>query len=84
MDHTATQMVLVVKLSSFAYSLFDGLAESSGKAAAKNKYAITQCPSLLEYFGWVFFFPGVLVGPAVEFSDYANFIDGTAFKVFIP
>jgi lysophospholipid acyltransferase len=37
-------------------------------------------PTLLEYLGYVYFFGGVLVGPAFEFADYHDFITLELFR----
>jgi D-alanyl-lipoteichoic acid acyltransferase DltB (MBOAT superfamily) len=88
-DFTGTQMVLTMKLTSFAYNLFDGTADrdkvfkdydandKKGKIYAdRRKYAIKQIPNLLEFFGYVFCFPCILAGPAFEYQDYIRAING--------
>lgn len=40
---------------------------------------ITQFPSLLAFFGYVFYFPGILVGPSVEFTYYDQLVTGKLF-----
>jgi hypothetical protein len=90
-DFTGTQMVITMKLTSFAYNYFDGTydhkkvfstdhhAKDVKLYAARKKYAITELPNLLEFFGYVFCFTCILAGPAFEFTDYMHSIDGTAF-----
>lgn len=91
-DFTGTQMVITMKLTSFAYNLYDGTADRKNvfmthdnKALAKlyterKKFAITELPSLLEYFGYVYCFTCLLAGPAFEYQDYVRSIDGTVFQ----
>lgn len=92
-DYTGTQMVLTMKLTSFAYNYFDGNAdrkrvfpekpyEDKRKArvyADRAKFAITSLPSLLEFFGYIYCFTCILAGPAFEYNDYIRSIDGDAF-----
>ena len=97
-DVTGTQMVMVMKLTTFAYNLYDGTVDhhntfvktyegNKGAAkvyAARRKFAIKQLPSLLEYYGYIYTFPCIIAGPAFEFSDYMRAIEGTAFLVTDP
>jgi len=43
----------------------------------QKEHMIEKLPSLLEFFGFVYFFPSFLAGPAIEIKDYLRFIDGT-------
>lgn len=93
-DFTGTQMVLTMKLTSFAYNLFDGTADAKNvfpssphpdKKVAKvyqdrQRFAIRALPNPLEFFGYVFCFTCLLAGPAFEYSDYLDAIDGRAYK----
>ena len=93
-DFTGTQMVLTMKLTSFAYNYYDGTADKKNvfpekpyddKKKAKiysdrQRFAITKLPNPLEYFGYVFCFTCLLCGPAFEYNDYVRSIDGTSFK----
>lgn len=45
----------------------------------RQKLAITQLPSLLEFFGYTYCFTGLLVGPAFEFREYLAACDGSAY-----
>ncbi|CAG8454930.1 13996_t:CDS:2 [Cetraspora pellucida] len=95
-DATGPEMVIVIKLTSLAYCIFDGqnlnlkevkvdqdseeqVPESVNSSIDITKYTprqlkkavpINKFPPLLEYFGFIFYFPSVVVGPAVEFEDY--------------
>ena len=46
--------------------------------------AIMSPPSLLDYFGYVFFFPGLLVGPSFDFAEYKRWVTLTMFDVKVP
>ena len=92
-DFTGTQMVLTMKLTSFAWNYYDGTADNKNvfpdvphadkrKAkvyADRKKFAITSLPDPLAFFGYIFCFTCILAGPAFEFSDYLSSTDGSAF-----
>lgn len=93
-DFTGTQMVLTMKLTSFAYNLADGTAdrhnvfpskphEDKRKAkiyADRSYFAIESLPNPLEFFGYVFCFTCIMAGPAFEYNDYIRSINGKAFE----
>lgn len=91
-DFTGTQMVLTMKLTSFAYNLYDGTTDKANvfrvyddKRLARlygerKRFAIEKLPNPLEYFGYIFCFTCILAGPAFEFKDYVTIIDKTAFQ----
>lgn len=79
-DGTAPLMVMVIKMTSFAWCLHDGTRPDKVSnlliqqlTDLQKKLAVRSMPSLLEYFGYIFFFGGFLVGPAIEFQDYIEF-----------
>jgi MBOAT, membrane-bound O-acyltransferase family len=92
-DFSGTQMVLTMKLISFAYNLYDGTHDrknvfpitphgDSRKEAVyrgRQRYAITELPGPLEFFGYMYCFSCLLAGPAFEYKDYVEVIDGSAF-----
>ncbi|KAJ2509320.1 Lysophospholipid acyltransferase [Coemansia sp. RSA 2052] len=78
-DYTGAQMVFVIKVTSLAFCLYDGQqlhqdATALSAYQTKNAIAVDSVPSLLEYLGYVFFFPGFAVGPAFEMSTYRRMI----------
>ncbi|KAJ3101094.1 lysophospholipid acyltransferase [Phlyctochytrium planicorne] len=77
-DVTAPMMVLVIKLTSFAWSVYDAGRPVTELVEDQNANAVRKFPSILEFFGYVFFFPSFLVGPALLFRDYQAFIGGEA------
>jgi hypothetical protein len=93
-DFTGTQMVLTMKLTAFAYNLYDGTYdkknvfpetphEDKRKAkvyADRARFAVTKLPSPLEFFGYVYCFTCILAGPAFEYRDYERVIDGSAYR----
>lgn len=80
MDFTGIQMLLTLKLIALGWNYHDGVAPSGKLTAEQQKSAITKLPSLLEFYGWVYFFPTLLAGPAIEISDYLNYINLSMFK----
>ena len=70
-------MVAIIKFSSFGFNVTDGrkpAAEIVTTMSAYNeRFKVTKYPSLIEYFGWICFFGGFLVGPTSEYMDYYRF-----------
>jgi len=82
-DFTGTQMVITMKLTSFAYNLYDGTYDYNNVSKQNNdrkKYAITKLPSLLQFLGYIYCFTCIQAGPAFEYNDYVQNIDGTIYK----
>jgi len=93
-DFTGTQMVLTMKLTSFAYNYYDGTYDKKNvfpekphedrrKAkvyADRSRFAVTELPSPLAFFGYVYCFTCILAGPAFEYKDYERAIDGSAYR----
>ncbi|KAI0035646.1 MBOAT-domain-containing protein [Vararia minispora EC-137] len=80
-DLTAPQMVLVMKLTTFAWNVYDGQQLDSELDTWQTKMRVKQYPALLEFLGYAFYFPGFLVGPFLEFNAYTSLVDGSLFKV---
>ncbi|KAG0294472.1 lysophospholipid acyltransferase [Dissophora globulifera] len=74
-DHTGPQMILTMKLTSWAFSVQDGRRNPKELSKYQQEHAIATFPNLLHYLSYIFFFPGVLVGPTFEYMDYIRFID---------
>ncbi|KAJ3032198.1 UNVERIFIED_CONTAM: lysophospholipid acyltransferase [Siphonaria sp. JEL0065] len=75
-DATTPMMVLVIKLTSFAWNVYDGTKEDKDVIPELQSRAIKKYPNILEFFGYVFFFAAFLVGPAFDFNDYREFTNG--------
>ncbi|KAI9105377.1 MBOAT, membrane-bound O-acyltransferase family-domain-containing protein [Phlyctochytrium arcticum] len=73
-DHSAPMMVLVIKLTSFAWAAHDGTKPLKELSDDQRQLAIREMPGIIEFFGYVFYFPAFLVGPSFEFRDYQKFI----------
>lgn len=80
MDFTGPQMVLTIKLTSIAFDYFDGRCDPATRSAEQKVRGISKLPGLLEFFGFVYFFPSFLAGPACGFHEYRAFVSGEQFK----
>ncbi|EPY50263.1 membrane bound O-acyltransferase [Schizosaccharomyces cryophilus OY26] len=73
-DITASQMVLCMKLTAFAWSVHDGRQPENVLSDYQKQRRLTKMPSPFFFLGYVFFFPSLLVGPAFDYVDYEHFI----------
>jgi len=81
LDITGAQMVLVMKLTAFCWNVQDGRLPDSELTDIQREHAIRTMPSLLDYTGYVFFFPAIMAGPAFDYSEYSNYITTTMFTL---
>ncbi|KAF9563341.1 endoplasmic reticulum protein [Agrocybe pediades] len=80
MEVTGPQMVLTMKLTTFAWNVYDGRRKTEELDKWQLSKRITQYPSLLEFLGYSFYFPGILVGPYLDYTEYMDLINETMFK----
>lgn len=80
-DITGAQMVLVMKLTSFCWNVHDGRLAQDKLSDAQKYSAITKFPAVVDYMGYVMFFPSLFAGPSFEYVDYRRWIDTTLFDV---
>ena len=80
-DITGAQMVLVMKLTGFCWNVYDGRREQEGLADFQRERALLQLPSLLDFAGYVLFFPSLFAGPSFDFVDYRRWIETTMFEI---
>lgn len=80
-DITGAQMVLVMKLSSFCWHVWDGRQKQGSLTDEQKERAITSLPSLLDYAGFVAFFPSLMVGPSFDYVDYHRWLDTRMFDL---
>lgn len=78
-DITGAQMVLVMKLSAFGWSVYDAKQPKELLSLYNKSRVIRKHPNILPYLGYVFFFASVLTGPAFDYADYDKFIHSTLF-----
>lgn len=80
-DITGAQMVMVMKLSAFAWNVFDGTLPEDELSEQQKDRRIIQLPGLLDYAGYVLFFPSLFGGPAFDYNEYRGWIDCSMFDV---
>ncbi|KAI4663230.1 hypothetical protein J4E90_003101 [Alternaria incomplexa] len=80
-DITGAQMVLVMKLTAFCWNVQDGRLPDSELSEQQRAHAIRTMPSMIDYVGYVFFFPALMAGPAFDYADYSQYITTTMFTL---
>lgn len=80
-DITGAQMVLVMKLSAFAWNVADGTLPDDQLSDFQKNSRIIHLPGLLDYMAYVLFFPSLFAGPAFDYNEYRGWIDCTMFDV---
>ena len=80
-DVTGAQMVLVMKLTAFCWNVHDGRLPESDLSDFQKERQIKVLPDLLDYAGYVLFFPGLFAGPAFDYADYKNYITTSMFEL---
>ncbi|KAI1074075.1 MBOAT family protein [Whalleya microplaca] len=80
-DITGAQMVLLMKLSAFAWNVADGTLPEDQLTEYQKDRRIVKLPTLLDYAAYVFFFPSLMAGPAFDYNEYRGWIDCTMFDV---
>ncbi|KZT60216.1 MBOAT-domain-containing protein [Calocera cornea HHB12733] len=78
-DITFSQMVLVMKITTLAWNIHDGRQSAEVLDKQQSDHKVVEFPSLLEYLGFCFYFPGFLVGPACDFTTYRSLVSGTLY-----
>jgi lysophospholipid acyltransferase len=80
-DITGAQMIMVIKLTAFCWNVADGRLPESDLSDFQKERAIKALPSLLDFAGYVLFFPSLFAGPAFDYMEYKNWIETTMFEV---
>lgn len=82
-DITGSQMVLVMKLTAFAWSYYDGSYVKDHKLEDLTEYqrkrAIKKHPSFLKFMAFAYFYPTLLTGPSFDFEDFDKWLDGSLY-----
>ncbi|KAL5508428.1 ALE1 [Sanghuangporus vaninii] len=76
---TGPQMVLVMKLTTFAWNVYDGRRPAEELDRWQLEKRVVEIPSLLAFLGYSLYFPGFLVGPYLDFASYSSLVDETLF-----
>lgn len=83
-DITGSQMVLVMKLTSFAWSYYDGSYTEDHDFNELSEYqksrAIRQHPSILKFLAYAYFYPTLLTGPSFDFADFDSWLNCEMFR----
>ncbi|KAH7140548.1 MBOAT, membrane-bound O-acyltransferase family-domain-containing protein [Dactylonectria macrodidyma] len=80
-DVTGTQMVLLMKLSAFCWNVADGQLSPDLLSDFQRDHMLKELPSLLDYAGWVLFFPALFAGPSFDFTDYRRWLNTSMFDI---
>ncbi|KHN97685.1 Membrane bound O-acyl transferase, MBOAT [Metarhizium album ARSEF 1941] len=80
-DITGAQMVLVMKLSAFCWNVADGQLPDELLSDCQKDRALRELPSILDYAGYILFFPSLFAGPAFDYVDYRRWIDTSMFDM---
>ncbi|KAI1189874.1 MBOAT family protein [Nemania serpens] len=80
-DITGAQMVMVMKLSAFAWNVFDGTLPEELLSDQQKDRRIIELPAFLDYAGYVLFFPSLFAGPAFDYNEYRGWIDCSMFDI---
>ncbi|KAI9847849.1 MAG: lysophospholipid acyltransferase [Sclerophora amabilis] len=80
-DITGAQMVLVMKLTGFCWNVHDGRLPQKDLSDTQKERALSTLPSVLDFAGYVLFFPSLFAGPAFDFVEYRNWIETTMFEL---
>ncbi|KAI3379365.1 hypothetical protein SNEBB_007735 [Seison nebaliae] len=85
LDITGPLMISTQKMTGFIMSYYDGIRHKGAVKKDLNSplngdqmvQSIRARPSLIQFFGYSFYFHGILVGPLCSYHDYKSFIEGT-------
>lgn len=80
-DITGAQMILVMKLTAFCWNVADGRMPEKDLSDFQKERAIKKLPNVLDYAGYVLFFPSLFAGPAFDYVEYKRWIETTMFDV---
>jgi len=80
LDFTGPQMLLTLKLVTMGLDYYDGTKTPEELGHYAKLMNFKRIPNLVEFYGYVFFFPGLLAGPAFNLREYLEYIDGSLFK----
>ncbi|KAK6202743.1 MBOAT, membrane-bound O-acyltransferase family-domain-containing protein [Scheffersomyces amazonensis] len=78
-DLSGAQMVLVIKLTSFGWNIYDGTRPEQELTKYTKTRAIKKHPNILPYIGYTFFYASLLTGPAFDYADYDRFLHSSLF-----
>jgi len=71
-DASTLQMILTCKLTSLAFNYQDGMEKDLEEDQAR--LAVKTLPSVVEYYSYLTFYAGFVLGPVFEYADYIQFV----------
>jgi len=74
-DITGLLMVLTLKVTACALNYQDSMLPESELNDFQKKRAIKKLPNVFDYAGWLMFPCTLVVGPALEFRDYLDWLN---------
>lgn len=84
LDWITAQMVLTMKLTTAAWDIHDGARSEQERekelTAEQRGFTLFKKPSILEWYGYVFFYAGFLAGPAFKLREYIEYIEMKQFE----
>ncbi|ERF73803.1 hypothetical protein EPUS_05507 [Endocarpon pusillum Z07020] len=80
-DITGAQMVMLMKLSAFCWNVHDGRLKQESLTEHQRDRAVIEMPNLLDYAGYVLFFPSLFAGPAFDFNDFKKWLETSMFDL---
>ncbi|ODO09822.1 hypothetical protein I350_02040 [Cryptococcus amylolentus CBS 6273] len=81
---TGSQMVLVMKLSTFAWNVHDGRSKDEDLDTSQRETRLTDLPGLIPFLGYCFFFPSILVGPSFDYATYDALVHHRLYNIAPP
>ncbi|TPX74231.1 hypothetical protein CcCBS67573_g04483 [Chytriomyces confervae] len=76
-DQTVPMMVAVQKMTTFAWSIHDGTKSDKKLSKTQQSLKISTVPSILQYLGFIFFYPAFILGPSFHFNTYNDFVNNS-------
>ncbi|KAJ3235932.1 lysophospholipid acyltransferase [Chytriomyces hyalinus] len=76
-DQTVPMMVAVQKMATFAWSIHDGTKSDKKLSITQQSLKISTIPSILQYLGFIFFYPAFILGPSFHFNTYNDFVNNS-------
>ncbi|KAJ3355781.1 lysophospholipid acyltransferase [Kappamyces sp. JEL0680] len=89
-NYSVPMMTAVMKIISFSWSVYDAHAHAAPSLYQKCRaidFATDAGPSLLEFLGYISFFPSSFVGPFFDFSTYRECMqrqEASAVQAYVP
>ncbi|KAI8899297.1 MBOAT, membrane-bound O-acyltransferase family-domain-containing protein [Globomyces pollinis-pini] len=75
LNHSIPIMTTVIKIISFAWAVSDGNSHQSTLAKKESPKSIVDIPAVLDFYGFMLYFPTFIIGPNFSFLDYQVFVN---------